>query len=77
MPLSLTALLNEGYEQTKTGKIMKKYEVTVKETSYGSVIVVAENECDARDKAYNAWADGKVDMGGTIDAETCDVTSIN
>ena len=37
-----------------------KYRVNVNETSYGSIVVDADSEDDARDKAYDEYYKGNV-----------------
>jgi len=49
---------------------MKKYEVQVKEISYASTIIYANSEEEAKNIAYNDWADGEIEMTGGIDCET-------
>ena len=40
-----------------------KYEVYVKEVSYGTIVVEAENEDQAWDKATEAYGEGKTSWG--------------
>jgi len=54
---------------------MNKYEVNIKRTEYGFVTVEAENEDEARTKAYNAYCNGNVNWGDE-ETETQEVTKI-
>ena len=40
-----------------------KYEVYVKEVSYGTIVVEAENEDQAWDKAYEVYGEGNTNWG--------------
>ena len=54
---------------------MNKYEVSIKRTEYGFVVVEALNEDDARAKAHYAYCDGKVNWGNEY-TETEEVKEI-
>lgn len=70
-------LLNRFSERTpfnQYSRIMKrKYRVGIKETSNGFADVEASSEEEAREKAYDAWANGYADMCGDVDCETVEV----
>ena len=53
-----------------------KYRVNVKEISYGSVVVEADNEDEAYDKAYDAYGEGRV-WWGDSDFQIMDVEKEN
>lgn len=55
---------------------MKKYEVTMKETSYGFVEVLAENAKEAKRIAEEMWEEGKVYMGGDIECVATKATVV-
>lgn len=52
---------------------MKRYYVSVTEHLNKVVSVDAESEDEAREKAYDAWANGYAVMCGDLDCETKEV----
>ena len=52
---------------------MSKYRVAVKETSYGFVVVDAENEHEAKEKADDAYHNGECDWP-SMKVEIGDIT---
>lgn len=51
----------------------RKYRVGIKETSNGFADVEASSEEEAREKAYDAWANGYANMCGDVDCEAVEV----
>lgn len=51
----------------------RKYRVGIIETSNGFVDVEASSEEEAREKSYDAWANGYAVMCGDLDCETEEV----
>ena len=51
-----------------------KYRVSVKETSYGSVVVEADSEDEAHEKAYEEYCNGNVHCNKS-DVEIGDITN--